>query len=38
MTYLAINRTDEGARESRPLVRIPEQTASRLFQGWGPKF
>lgn len=38
MTYLTINRTDESPRGNRPLVRIPEQTMSRLFQGWGPKF
>lgn len=38
MTYLTINRTDEGARGIRPLVRVPEQAGSRLFQGWGPKF
>lgn len=38
MTYLAITRTDENARESRPLVRVPEQSVGRLFQGWGPKF
>ena len=38
MTYLAITRTDETARESRPLVRIPDRSEGRLFQGWGPKF
>ena len=39
MTHLAINPTEnENARELRTTVRLPDQTASRLFQGWGPKF
>ena len=38
MTYLAVTRSDEKVHEARPLVRVPEQSGSRLFQGWGPKF
>jgi|HubBroStandDraft_2_1064218.scaffolds.fasta_scaffold1750622_2 hypothetical protein len=39
MTHLAINPTEtENTRELRTTVRLPDQTASRLFQGWGPKF
>lgn len=37
MTTRYINRPDtEAAREAR--VRIPEQMAAPIFQGWGPKF
>jgi hypothetical protein len=28
----------EAARETRTPVRLPAQTTSTLFQGWGPKF
>jgi hypothetical protein len=39
MTYSAANLSEnEIARELRTTVRVPAQTASRLFQGWGPKF
>jgi hypothetical protein len=39
MTYLTIHPTDgETSRELRTTVRLPDQSASRLFQGWGPKF
>jgi hypothetical protein len=39
MTYLAMNPSEnEIHRELRTTVRMPDQTASRLFQGWGPKF
>lgn len=38
MTNLAIGRNDENTREARTTVRMPDQTGSRLFQGWGPKF
>ena len=39
MTHLTINPTEnENIRELRTTVRLPDQTASRLFQGWGPKF
>jgi hypothetical protein len=39
MTNLANNRSDsESAREARTTVRLPDQAANRIFQGWGPKF
>lgn len=39
MTYLAADPTqNEASRELRTTVRIPAQTAGRIFQGWGPKF
>jgi hypothetical protein len=39
MTSFTTSRPDtEIAREARTPVRLPEQMAARLFQGWGPKF
>ncbi len=39
MTHIANNPTEnETARELRTTIRLPDQSASRLFQGWGPKF
>lgn len=39
MTYFAADPSqNEAARELRTTVRLPDQPASRLFQGWGPKF
>jgi hypothetical protein len=39
MTNFNLNRSDsELNRENRTTVRLPDQNASRLFQGWGPKF
>ena len=39
MTHLTIDRSDsEKARETRTTVRLPDQMATRLFEGWGPKF
>jgi hypothetical protein len=31
-----INRPEEANRETR--VRVPQQMAAPIFQGWGPKF
>ncbi len=36
MTRFISRPGDEATRESR--VRIPQQAAAPLFQGWGPKF
>ena len=34
-----IDRTEKSEiRETRTPVRMPQQVASPLFQGWGPKF
>lgn len=39
MTYTAITPIEnETSRELRTTVRLPGQTDSRVFQGWGPKF
>ena len=39
MTQLINNRPDaEIAREARTPVRLPDQMAAGIFQGWGPKF
>jgi hypothetical protein len=39
MTRYINNRPDaDVAREARTPVRLPQQTSSTLFQGWGPKF
>jgi len=39
MTTRYINRPDaDSANENRVHVRIPQQTSSSMFQGWGPKF
>jgi hypothetical protein len=39
MTYFAVDPTqNEVSRELRTTVRLPGHAASRLFQGWGPKF
>jgi hypothetical protein len=39
MTHFTANRPNyEVAREARTPVRLPEQLATGLFQGWGPKF
>lgn len=32
------NAENDIAREARTPVRLPAQTSSSLFQGWGPKF
>jgi len=36
--YTTIRLEGEQAREARTPVRLPEQMAAGLFQGWGPKF
>ncbi len=33
-----IDSRPHDARETRTPVRLPEQSASNIFQGWGPKF
>ena len=39
MTYFAMNPSENAAaREIRTTVRVPAQTESRIFPGWGPKF
>jgi len=39
MTRYINNRPDaDQSRENRTQVRLPQQTSSALFQGWGPKF
>jgi hypothetical protein len=37
MTYID-SRSTEATRETRTPVRLPEQSAGRIFHGWGPKF
>lgn len=39
MTYFAANASQNAAaHELRTTVRLPGQTETRLFPGWGPKF
>jgi hypothetical protein len=38
MTRYIDTRPNEVARETRTPVRLPQQSATSLFQGWGPKF
>jgi len=39
MTRYINNRPDaDMSREIRTQVRLPQQTSSAMFQGWGPKF
>jgi hypothetical protein len=38
MTHFLNNRADaEVAREARTPIRLPQNTAGGLFQGWGPR-